>query len=107
MNVFLWVLQIALAVYFGLTGVMHFVVPPGLPAPMSWMYELPPGLHWISGGAEVLAALGLVLPGLTKIRPQLTPVGAPAFDQQRRVTERFTLMTPENTQTPASRHASA
>ncbi len=76
MNVFLWVLQIALAVYFGLTGVMHFVVPPGLPAPMSWMYELPPGLHWISGGAEVLAALGLVLPGLTKIRPQLTALAA-------------------------------
>jgi uncharacterized membrane protein YphA (DoxX/SURF4 family) len=76
MNVFLWVLQIALAVYFGLTGAMHFVVPPGLPAPMSWMYELPPGLHWISGGAEVLAALGLVLPGLTKVRPQLTALAA-------------------------------
>lgn len=27
----------------------------------------------------------------TKIRPQLAPPGAPAFDQQRRVTERFTL----------------
>jgi len=76
MNVFLWVVQIVLAVYFGFTGVMHFIVPPGLPAPMSWMYELPPGLHWISGGAEILAALGLVLPGLTKIRPQLTALAA-------------------------------
>lgn len=31
----------------------------------------------------------------TKIRPQLPPPGAPAFDQQRRVTERFSLITPD------------
>jgi hypothetical protein len=31
----------------------------------------------------------------TKIRPQLAPIGAPAFDQQRHVTERFTLITPD------------
>lgn len=76
MNVFLWVLQIVLALYFGSIGVMHFIVPPGLPAPLGWMYELPPWLHWVSGGAEILAALGLVLPGLTKIRPQLTALAA-------------------------------
>jgi hypothetical protein len=31
----------------------------------------------------------------TLIRPQLPPIGAPAFDQQRRVTERFSLITPD------------
>lgn len=31
----------------------------------------------------------------TKLRPQLPPLGAPAFDQQRRVTERFGLITPD------------
>ncbi len=31
----------------------------------------------------------------TKIRPQLAPPGAPAFDQQRRVTERFSLLAPD------------
>lgn len=31
----------------------------------------------------------------TKIRPQLRPPGGPAFDQQRRVTERFSLITPD------------
>jgi hypothetical protein len=31
----------------------------------------------------------------TQIRPQLPLPGAPAFDQQRRVTERFELMTPD------------
>lgn len=30
----------------------------------------------------------------TKIRPQLPPPGAPAFDQQRRVTERFSMPAP-------------
>lgn len=31
----------------------------------------------------------------TQIRPQLAPPGAPPFDQQRRVTERFDLITPD------------
>lgn len=76
MNVLLWVLQVVLALYFGATGVMHFIVPPGLPAPMAWMYELSPTLHYVSGTAEVLAALGLVLPGVTKIQPRLTMLAA-------------------------------
>jgi uncharacterized membrane protein len=76
MNVLLWILQILLAVYFGLTGVLHFVVPPGLPAPMAWMYELPSGLHAMSGTAEILAAIGLIIPSLTRIAPRLTPLAA-------------------------------
>jgi hypothetical protein len=31
----------------------------------------------------------------TQIRPQLAPPGGPTFDQQRRVTERFTLIAPD------------
>ena len=76
MNVLLWFLQILLAVCFGFTGVMHFAVPPGLPAPMAWMYKLPPGLHIVSGTAEILAAVGLTLPALTRIQPRLTPLAA-------------------------------
>jgi uncharacterized membrane protein len=72
MNKLLWVLQIALGAYFILTGVMHFVVPAGLPAPMAWMYELDGTLHAISGTAEILGGLGLILPGLTRILPVLT-----------------------------------
>jgi uncharacterized membrane protein len=76
MNILLWSLQALLALYFGSTGVMHFIVPPGLPAPMAWMYELPGGLHALSGAAEILAALGLILPSLTRIAPRLTPLAA-------------------------------
>jgi uncharacterized membrane protein len=76
MNLILWILQIFLGVYFLFTGVIHFIVPPGLPEPMSWMYELSPTLHYISGTAEILAALGLILPGITRIKTWLTPLAA-------------------------------
>ncbi len=74
MNKLLWVLQWVLGIYFILIGVLHFIVPPGLPAPMAWMYELSPMLHWISGTAEILGGLGLILPGLTGIQTRLTPL---------------------------------
>jgi uncharacterized membrane protein YphA (DoxX/SURF4 family) len=73
-NIVLWVLQVLLGIYFLAIGVNHFIIPPGLPASMSWMYELSPGLHYFSGIAEILAGLGLILPGLTKIQTRLTPL---------------------------------
>ena len=72
MNILLWVLQIFFGIYFTAIGVMHFIVPPGLPAQMAWMYELSPGLHAFSGIAEILGGLGLILPGLFKIQTRLT-----------------------------------
>jgi putative oxidoreductase len=73
-NILLWVLQTLLGIYFFATGIVHFIVPPGLPAPMAWMYELSPGLHYFSGTAEILAGMGLILPGLTRIQTRLTPL---------------------------------
>ncbi|MHB1132866.1 MAG: DoxX family protein [Chloroflexota bacterium] len=72
----MWILQILLGVYFLVTGVLHFIVPPGLPSQMAWMYELPPALHYFSGAAEIMASLGLILPGLTRIQTRLTPLAA-------------------------------
>jgi uncharacterized membrane protein YphA (DoxX/SURF4 family) len=71
-----WVLQILLGIYFIAIGVLHFVVPEGLPSQIEWMYDLPTWAHWVSGAAEILAGLGLLLPGLTGIRPELTPLAA-------------------------------
>ena len=71
-NGFLWAIQILFGIYFIAIGVMHFIVPEGLPAPMEWMYELNDTLHIVSGTAEILGGLGLILPGLTKIMPELT-----------------------------------
>ncbi len=76
MNGLLWVLQVLLGFFFVVIGVLHFVLLPGLPAPMAWMYDLSPGLHYFSGSAEIAAGLGLVLPGLTGIQTRLTPLAA-------------------------------
>ena len=76
MNIILWILQIFFGLYFIAIGIMHFSPPAGLPAVMSWMYELPTWLHYVSGTAEILGGLGLILPGLTKIQTRLTPLAA-------------------------------
>jgi putative oxidoreductase len=71
-----WVLQVLLGLYFVAIGVMHLIVPEGLPDQLGWMYDLPTWAHWVSGIAEILGGLGLILPGLTGIRPELTPLAA-------------------------------
>lgn len=76
MNALLWALQILLGVYFIATGVMHFVVPAGLPQAMAWMYDLPDTMHQVAGTAEILGGLGLILPSVTRILPLLTPLAA-------------------------------
>lgn len=76
MHRLLWALQIAFGAYFVLVGVSHFIVPAGLPQPMAWMYDLSPTLHAVSGAAEILGGLGLILPGLTRIQPRLTTFAA-------------------------------
>jgi putative oxidoreductase len=71
MNILLWVLQIVFGLYFLAVGVLHFVVPPGLPAQMAWMYDLSTPLHTVSGLAEILGGLGLILPAITRIQTRL------------------------------------
>ena len=75
-NKILWVLQWLFGLYFIGVGVMHFVLPEGLPGTMAWMYELNDTLHYVAGIAEILGGLGLILPSLTRIAPQLTPIAA-------------------------------
>ena len=70
----LWTLQVLLALFFGLaSGLPKLILPmDALPMPL----PLPEALLRFVGVAEVLGALGLVLPGLTHIRPGLTPLAA-------------------------------
>ena len=70
------VLQVVLGLYFVGIGIMHFVVPDGLPDALSWMYDLPTWLHVVSGTAEIAGGLGLVLPRLSGIRRELEPLAA-------------------------------
>ena len=76
MNIVLWILQILLGIYFIFVGVNHFIIPEGLPEAMSWMYELSPGLHYLSGTAEILGGLGLILPAILRIQTRLIPLAA-------------------------------
>jgi drug/metabolite transporter (DMT)-like permease len=69
MNIILWVLQVLLAAAFLAHG-MFFLSPPV--ETVEFLYaSTPPALRLFIGAAEVLAALGLTLPGLTRIQPQL------------------------------------
>ncbi len=72
-NVALWVIQGPLAVIFLLAGGMKLILPiEALSGPVGLSG---PFLRFI-GVAEVLGALGLVLPWLLRIRPGLTPLAA-------------------------------
>ena len=72
-NVVLWVLQGLLAALFLFAGVMKFVMPV---AEMAAQSNLPGWFFHFIGAAEILGALGLILPGLTRIAPVLTPIAA-------------------------------
>lgn len=75
MTYVLWTLQVLLALLFLFAGGSKLVMPyeammEGMPFP------IPEAFLRFIGVAEVLGALGLVLPGLTRIRPGLTPLAA-------------------------------
>lgn len=74
MNVALWIIQVLAGLLFIFAGVMKFIMPveemtKQMPS-MSGAF-----LHFI-GGAEILGGLGLLLPGLLRVRPGLTPLAA-------------------------------
>jgi uncharacterized membrane protein YphA (DoxX/SURF4 family) len=72
-NVILWILQVLLAALFMFAGVMKFVMPI---EEMTRQIALPGWfLHFI-GAAEILGAIGLILPGILRIRVGLTPLAA-------------------------------
>jgi Predicted membrane protein len=76
MSAVFWILQWLFGLYFISIGVLHFIVPPGLPEAMAWMYDLSPTLHVVSGTFEILGGLGLLLPALTKRAVFLVPLAA-------------------------------
>jgi hypothetical protein len=69
MNILLWVLQVVLAVAFLAHGWLFLSPPPEIAAQMN--ASLPRWFQLFLGVAEILAAVGLTLPGLTRILPWL------------------------------------
>jgi uncharacterized membrane protein YphA (DoxX/SURF4 family) len=74
MNITLWVLQVLLAVAFFAHGWLLLMPPPEIAAQMN--ASLPRSFWVFLGVAEVLAAVGLTLPGATRILPWLVPSAA-------------------------------
>ena len=78
MNVALWIIQVLLALLFLFAGGTKLVLPIEVLTSMGSpnQVHLPGLLIRFIGVCEVLGALGLILPGLLRIRPGLTPMAA-------------------------------
>jgi uncharacterized membrane protein YphA (DoxX/SURF4 family) len=68
-NIVLWILQVLLAVAFLAHGWLFLSPPPEIAVQMN--ASLPRWFQLFLGTAEVLAAVGLTLPALTRIAPWL------------------------------------
>lgn len=78
MNIVLWIIQVLLALLFLFAGGTKLVFPiEMLTAARTPTQVILPGLliRFI-GVCEVLGGLGLILPGLLRIKPGLTPLAA-------------------------------
>ena len=68
----LWAAQGLLAFAFGASGLMKLTTPIAeLVTKLPWVVDMPATTRFI-GLAEVLGAVGLLLPAITRIQPRLT-----------------------------------
>ena len=74
MNTVLWVLQVLLAVAFFAHGWLLLFPPPEVAVQMN--ASLPRWFQLFLGVAEIAAAAGITLPGLTRVQPWLVPCAA-------------------------------
>jgi hypothetical protein len=73
MNIALWVAQVLLLLMFLFAGGTKLVWPPEM---LEGPFPLPIAFIRILGVAEVLGAVAMILPGLLRIKPGLTPLAA-------------------------------
>ncbi|MCK6075234.1 DoxX family protein [Paenibacillus silvae] len=79
MNITLWIVQIILAAGFVYSGWMKTVRIESSKKTWAWVNDMPRILVILIGIAELLGALGLVLPWAINIAPLLTPFAAIAL----------------------------
>jgi uncharacterized membrane protein YphA (DoxX/SURF4 family) len=73
LNIALWIAQSLLAAMFLMTGVMKLTSPiETLAESLPWVTSVPVALIRFIGLSEFLGGLGLLLPSILKIKPQLT-----------------------------------
>ncbi len=77
MNIALWIVQVALAAVFVMSGGFKLVQPiETLGAEIAWVADVSPTLIRFIGACEILGAVGIILPAFTRILPWLTPLAA-------------------------------
>lgn len=77
MDIVLWIAQVVLALGMLAFGFAHATQRhPDNDVRTAWMDAVPKVMLTTIGILELLAAVGLVLPGLTKVAPWLTPLAA-------------------------------
>ncbi len=76
MNVALWIVQGLLTALFLFSGVMKLILPI---EEMTRQIALPGVFLRFIGVCEILGALGLILPGIFRVRMGLTPLAAAAL----------------------------
>jgi len=74
MNILLWTLQVLLAVAFFAHGAMMLFPPAAIAEQMN--AALARWFQIFIGSSEVVAAIGLTLPGITRIQPWLVSAAA-------------------------------
>jgi hypothetical protein len=81
MDIALWIAQVVLALAAFLFGVAHLTRRERAAEDprTAWMLAVPKPLMATIGILELLAAIGLILPGLTHIQPWLTAAAAWLF----------------------------
>jgi len=80
LNVILWIAQLLLAGMFLMAGFMKLTTPVDqLAAAMPFVAAVPEAIVKFIGVSEVAGALGLLLPSLLRIKPELTVLAARAL----------------------------
>ena len=80
MNTILWIIQGIAAAMFIMAGIMKSTQPKeNLAKNMPWVNDYSSGTVKFIGIAELLGAIGLIVPLLTGIVPILTPIAAVAL----------------------------
>src|SRR5256885_57437 len=78
MNIVLWIVQVLLALFFGMAGYAHAIAYSATAANprIALVGQTPRPLVVFIGICELLGAVGVILPWLTGIRRELTPLAA-------------------------------
>jgi uncharacterized membrane protein len=100
-HISLWVIQGILAAMFLMAGFMKSFTPiEKLAESLPWVKEYSPALVRFIGISELLGALGLILPSMLRIKPQLTPLAALGIFIIMVLAAGFHLMRAENEALP-------